>query len=70
MTVVDPNTGLLITCEPWEYAELCKQRGWVKTAYETNTTPIQKYEVGEIPLEQLEKQKKQRPYLNKGEEEE
>lgn len=68
MTVVVPNTGLLITCEPWEYAELCKQHGWIKTTYETNTTPIQKYEVGEIPSEQLEKQKKQRPYLNKDEE--
>lgn len=44
MTVVDPNTGLLITCEPWEYAELCKQLGWIKTAYETNTTPIKKYD--------------------------
>lgn len=44
MTVIDPNTGLLITCEPWEYAELCKQRGWIKTEYETNTTPIKKYD--------------------------
>ncbi len=63
MTVVDPNTGLLITCQPWEYAELCKQRGWIKTTYETNTAPTQEYEVGEIPPEQLEKQKK-RPYFN------
>lgn len=38
MTVIDPNTGLLITCELWEYAELCRQRGWIKTAYEANTT--------------------------------
>lgn len=44
MTVIDPNTGLLITCEPWEYAELCKQHGWIKTGYETNTTSIQKYD--------------------------
>lgn len=44
MTVIDPNTGLLITCEPWEYTELCKQRGWIKTEYETNTTPIKKYD--------------------------
>lgn len=44
MTVIDPNTGLLITCEPWEYIELCKQRGWIKTTYETNITPIQKYD--------------------------
>lgn len=44
MTVIDPNTGLLITCEPWEYAELCKQRGWIKTVYETNTTPSPKYD--------------------------
>lgn len=43
MTVVDPNTGLMITCQPWEYAELCKQHGWVKTTYETNTAPSQKY---------------------------
>ena len=43
MTVIDPNTGLLITCQPWEYAELCKQHGWIKTKHETNTTPIQKY---------------------------
>lgn len=63
MNVIDPNTGLLITCQPWEYAELCKQRGWIKTTYETNTTPIQEYEVGEIPPGQLEKQKK-RPYFN------
>lgn len=44
MTVIDPNTGLMITCEPWEYAELCKQRGWIKTKYETNTPPIQKFD--------------------------
>lgn len=42
--VIDPNTGLLITCQPWEYAELCKQHGWIKTVYETNTTPSQKYD--------------------------
>lgn len=42
--VIDPNTGLLITCQPWEYAELCKQHGWIKTTYETNTTPSQKYD--------------------------
>lgn len=42
MTVVDPNTGLMITCQPWEYAELCRQHGWIKTVYETSTTPIQK----------------------------
>ena len=41
MTVIDPNTGLMITCEPWEYAELCKQHGWIKTAYETNTAPLE-----------------------------
>lgn len=40
MTVIDPNTGLLITCQPWEYAELCKQHGWIKTRYETNTVPL------------------------------
>lgn len=39
MTVVDPNTGLTITCQPWEYAELCRQHGWIKTTYETNTVP-------------------------------
>lgn len=44
MTVIDPNTGLLITCQPWEYAELCRQHGWIKTTYETNTTPSQKYD--------------------------
>lgn len=43
MTVIDPNTGLTITCQPWEYAELCKQSGWIKTTYETNTTPVKKY---------------------------
>lgn len=81
MTILDPDTGLLITCEPWEYAELCKRQGWIKTTYETNTTPIQKYdfttrtvpsqeyEVGEIPPEELEKQKK-RPYFNKEEKDE
>lgn len=37
MTVIDPNTGLTITCEPWEYSELCRQHGWIKTTYETNT---------------------------------
>lgn len=37
MIVVDPNTGLTITCQPWEYAELCRQHNWVKTIYETNT---------------------------------
>lgn len=42
MTIIDPNTGLLITCEPWEYAELCKQHGWIKTTYKTNTVPSQK----------------------------
>ena len=41
MTVIDPNTGLMITCEPWEYAELCKSHGWIKTAYETNTAPLE-----------------------------
>lgn len=44
MTVIDPNTGLLITCQPWEYAELCKSHGWIKTAYATDTTPSQKYD--------------------------
>ena len=44
MTVIDPNTGLTITCQPWEYAELCKQHGWIKTTYETNTLHIQKYD--------------------------
>lgn len=29
---------------------------------------MSEYEVGEIPPEQLEKQRKQRPYLNKDEE--
>ncbi len=37
--VIDPNTGLLLTCQPWEYAELCKSHGWIKTKYEANTTP-------------------------------
>lgn len=31
---------------------------------------MNEYEVGEIPPEQLEKQKKQRPYLNMGDEKE
>lgn len=31
---------------------------------------MSEYEVGEIPPEELEKQKKQRPYLNKDEEKE
>ena len=44
MTIIDPNTGLMITCEPWEYAELCKRQGWIKTKYETNTTPVQKFD--------------------------
>lgn len=44
MMVIDPNTGLLLTCQPWEYAELCKSHGWIKNRYETNTTPIQKYD--------------------------
>ena len=43
MTVIDPSTGLTITCQPWEYSELCKQRGWIKTVYETSTTPIPKH---------------------------
>ena len=43
MTVIDPNTGLTITCQPWEYIELCKQRGWIKTVYETNTTSVQEH---------------------------
>ena len=57
MTFIDPNTGLLITCEPWEYAELCKQRGWIKTEYETNTTPIQKYDftTNTVPLSEEDK---------------
>ena len=44
MTVIDPNTGLMITCEPWEYAELCKQHGWIKTTYEANTITSQEKE--------------------------
>lgn len=44
MTVVDPNTGLTITCQPWEYAELCRQHNWVKTTYETNAVSSQKYD--------------------------
>ena len=57
MTVIDPNTGLLITCEPWEYAELCKQRGWIKTTYVTNTTPIKKYDftTSTVPLSDKDK---------------
>lgn len=57
MTVIDPNTGLMITCEPWEYTELCKQRGWIKTTYETNTTPSQKYDftTNTVPLSEEDK---------------
>lgn len=55
--VIDPNTGLLITCQPWEYAELCKSHGWIKTKYETNTTPIQKYDftTNTVPLSEEDK---------------
>lgn len=42
MTVIDPNTRLMITCQPWEYVELCKQRGWIKTTYETSVMSAQK----------------------------
>lgn len=55
--IIDPNTGLLITCQPWEYAELCKQHGWIKNRYETNTTPIQKYDftTNTVPLSEEDK---------------
>lgn len=43
MTIVDPNTGLTITCQPWEYDELCKQRGWVKTVFGTSATPAKEH---------------------------
>lgn len=26
MTFVDPDTGLVVTCQPWEYAEMAKSR--------------------------------------------
>ena len=58
MTVIDPNTGLLITCQPWEYAELCKQHGWIKTKYETNTTHIQKYDFMTNTITSQEKEPK------------
>ena len=62
MTIIDPNTGLTITCEPWEYAELCKQRGWIKTVYEASTTPVQKRSLippgEEVELEWAKKWKK------------
>lgn len=35
MTFVDPNTGILVTCSPWEYAEMAKDRGWIKTTWES-----------------------------------
>lgn len=35
MTFVDPDTGLVITCQPWEYAEMAKVRGWYKTKLES-----------------------------------
>lgn len=58
MTVIDPNTGLLLTCQPWEYAELCKSHGWIKNRYETNTTPIQKYDFTTNTVPSQEKEPK------------
>ena len=58
MNIIDPNTGLLITCQPWEYAELCKQHGWIKTTYETNTTPSQKYDFMTSTVPNQEKEPK------------
>jgi hypothetical protein len=58
MTVIDPNTGLLITCEPWEYAELCKSNGWIKTTYETDTTPKLKYDFTTSTFSSQEKEPK------------
>lgn len=56
--VIDPNTGLLLTCQPWEYAELCKSHGWIKTRYETNTNPIQKYDFTTNTISSQEKEPK------------
>ena len=64
MTVVDPHTGLTITCQPWEYAELCEQHNWVKTTYETNTARSQKYDF--TPPEE----KKEMEWAKKAKEEE
>lgn len=58
MTLIDPNTGLLITCQPWEYAELCKQHGWIKTTYETDTTPKPKYDFATSTFPSQEKEPK------------
>lgn len=35
MTFVDHDTGLVVTCQPWEYAEMAKSRGWHKTKWES-----------------------------------
>ena len=72
MTVIDPNTGLTITCQPWEYAELCKQRGWIKTTYETSATPAQELdftppeEKAELEWAEKAKEKKPRPVIANG----
>lgn len=34
MTLVDIDTGLVVTCQPWEYGEMAKSRGWFRTKWE------------------------------------
>lgn len=72
MIIIDPSTGLTITCQPWEYNELCKQRGWIKTVYATSATPVQKRgftppeEKAELEWAKKAKEEKPRPVIANG----